>query len=235
MAEDELSIHWDLAGEGAGGTPVVFTHGWLNTGDVWSGVVDHLAGSVRTLTWDLRGHGRSAAPPPGHYSRQHALGDLGRMIEIAGRPAILAGHSLGGYLSLAQAILRPQDVAGLVLVAAGPGFRSPDSREQWNDSVRAMAAKAGDLPEGMEVISMHTDSLVMDRMAEIPVPVAALVGQRDERFKASMAVFDKHLDVRVRAEVPDAGHMLHAKQPAAVADAIRQLAALLDPAGGAAG
>lgn len=229
MTESQPALHIDVtevsASSSGEGPPVIFTHGWLNTGDVWSGVVEELAGSLRTATWDLRGHGRSDAPPPGEYSREHALSDLARVVDKVGRPAVLVGHSLGGYLSLAHAILSPQDVAGLVLVAAGPGFRSDDSREKWNDSVRAMAAKRDDLPDGMEVISMHTDSMVMDRMAEIAVPACSLVGERDERFKASMAVFDKHLDVRQRVEVPDAGHMVHLKQPAAVADAVRSLVA----------
>lgn len=220
----ELHLHHDLDGAGR---PVVFTHGWLNTGDVWAGAVEALDGSFRTLRWDLRGHGRSAAAAPGDYGRKFALADLGRMVDIAGAPAILAGHSLGGYLSLAYAIENPDHVAGLVLVAAGPGFRSMSSLEQWNDSVRTMAADA-DIPEGMEEISMHVDSMVMDRLGEIGVPAISICGARDKRFLASMDVFDKHLDVRERVVVPDAGHMVHAKQPEAVAAGIRSLAAHLD-------
>ena len=223
-AAEPLHLHHTINGSG---TPVVFTHGWLNTGDVWSGVVDALGGSVRSLSWDLRGHGQSGLAPPGQYERAQALDDLGRMVAAAGSPAVLVGHSLGGYLSLAQAILAPEQVAGLVLVAAGPGFRSMKSLEAWNESVEAMAAKAENLPEGMERISMHVDSMVMDRLGEITVPVVAVCGERDKRFIASMDVFDKHLDVRSRVIVPDAGHMVHAKQPEAVADAVRTLVAEL--------
>lgn len=221
----ELSIHHDVRGTGV---PVVFTHGWLNTGDVWSGVVDELGDSVRSVTWDLRGHGRSDTAPAGQYGREHALADLARMVEVAGRPAVLVGHSLGGYLSLAHAILSPDDVAGLVLVAAGPGFRSDDSRNQWNANVQEMAAARDDVPPGQVEITEHVDSLVIDRLAEIEVPVITLVGERDKRFLASADVFDKHLDVRERVTVPDAGHMLHAKQPAEVAGAVARLAALID-------
>ncbi len=213
-------LHIELVGDGV---PVVFTHGWLNTGDVWSGVVDELGGAVRSAAWDMRGHGRSAAARPGDYTRAHALADLGRVLDAVGRPAILVGHSLGGYLSLAQAILSPDDVAALVLVGAGPGFRNVDSREQWNDMVRDMAAKA-DIPEGMEEISMHTDAMVMDRMSEIQAPVYTVVGARDRRFLASADVFDKNLNVQKRDEVPDAGHMVHVKAPAAVAEAVRVMA-----------
>jgi pimeloyl-ACP methyl ester carboxylesterase len=214
-------LHYEASGDG---TPVVFTHGWLNTGEIWSGVVAELDGSVRSVTWDLRGHGGSGAPAPGCYTRRHALDDLARMLDVAGRPAILVGHSLGGYLSLAHAILHPEDVAALVLVAAGPGFRSDDSREQWNRSVASMAAKA-DIPEGMEEISMHRDAMVMDRLSEIEAPVYTVVGERDHRFLASADVFDKNLDVKRRDQVADAGHMVHVKFPAAVADAVRAMAA----------
>lgn len=223
-AAPDIHLHHDIAGAGV---PVVFTHGWLNTGEVWSGVVAELGGAVRSLTWDLRGHGRSGVAPPGHYGRDHALADLSRMVEAAGRPAVLVGHSLGGYLSLAQAILSPDDVAGLVLVAAGPGFRSDDSREQWNANVREMAAARDDVPEGQVEITEHVDALVIDRLGEIAVPVITLVGERDKRFLASADVFDKHLDVRERVTVPGAGHMLHAKQPDVVARAVRTMSGLV--------
>jgi len=220
-------LHHEITGAGV---PVLFTHGWRNTGAVWSGVVEELDGEVRSATWDLRGHGRSGAAPPGEYGREHALADLRRVLDAVGRPAMLVGHSLGGYLSLAQAILEPDSVSGLVLVAAGPGFRSDDSRNRWNESIDAMAAEA-DIPEGQEEITKHVDSLVMDRLGTIGVPVITVIGQRDQRFLPSADVFDKYLDVRERIVVPGAGHMVHAKHPAAVAGAVRAMAALVDPTG----
>jgi pimeloyl-ACP methyl ester carboxylesterase len=222
----ELHLDHEVSGDG---TPVVLTHGWLNTGQVWASTVEHLGGRVRALTWDLRGHGGSDAAEPGSYERVDALGDLSRMIEVAGRPAVLVGHSLGGYLSLAQAILSPDDVAGLVMVAGGPGFRSEASLARWNEGVAAMASGRDDVPPGMERISMHVDSLVLDRLDEIRVPVVTIVGERDTRFLASADVFDKHLDVRQRIIVPDAGHMVHARHGDVVARAILDLDALVPP------
>ncbi len=225
MTASPVHLHHDLDGDG---TPVVLTTGWLNASDVWAPTVEALAGAVRTVRWDHRGHGRSTAPPPGHYRREDALADLDAMIDLVGAPAILVGHSLGGYLSLAHAILAPDRVAGLVLVAAGPGFRSAESREAWNDGVRATAAGRDDLPAGVEELSMHVDSLVLDRLGEITVPVIVVIGERDKRFMASADVFDKYLDVRDRVVVEDAGHMVHAKRPDAVASAIRTMADLVD-------
>ncbi len=232
---DELPLQIEVTGDGV---PVVFTHGWLNTGEVWSGVIDELNGSVRSATWDLRGHGRSGVAPTGQYGREYALADLARVVETAGRPAILVGHSLGGYLSLAHAILSPGDVAGLVLVAAGPGFRSDDSRNQWNANVQEMAAARDGIPDGQVEITEHVDALVIDRLGEITVPAITLVGERDKRFLASADVFDKYLDVRQRLTVPDAGHMLHAKQPKVIAEAVLAMAEIVaggDAARGGAG
>lgn len=218
-----LSLHSQISGHGR---PVVFTHGWLNTGAVWAKAVAEVGDEARSLTWDLRGHGGSENAAVGDYGRSHALADLDRMVEAAGRPAVLVGHSLGGYLSLAYAILHPEQVCGLVLVAAGPGFRNPKSLEDWNQSVKAIAAKQEPpIPPGMEEISMHVDSLVIDRLGEITVPTAVVVGERDKRFAASADVFAKNLSVIHHETVADAGHMVHATHPASVAKAIRAVLA----------
>jgi len=153
-----------------------------------------------------------------------ALDDLAAVLDAAGRPAVLIGHSLGGYLSLAYALGRPDEVAGLVLVATGPGFRKDESRREWNDSVRAAVTDL-DLPEGAEGLSLHVDSLVIDRLAEITAPTLVVLGERDRRFAASVAVFERHLDVRATVIVPEAGHMVHAKASGEVAAAVRAFVA----------
>ena len=178
-----------------------------------------LGDSVPSVTWDLRGHGESESPPPGSYTRDHALADLRRIVQDAGAPVVLAGHSLGGYLSLAYTLLYPDEVRGLVLIAAGPGFRNPDTREQWNQSVDASAAKL-DVPEGSEFISKHIDSWVIDSLDQIAAPAIVLVGEYDKRFQASASVFQKNLDVKLNEIIPDAGHNIHKKKPAEIATAI---------------
>ncbi|MDP6976113.1 MAG: alpha/beta hydrolase [Acidimicrobiales bacterium] len=203
---------------------LVCTTGWANERSVWSALADDLAADHAVTTWDLRGHGDSGTPPPGNYSRQHALGDLAAVLDGAGRPAVLVGHSLGGYLSLAHTLDHPDDVAGLVLVATGPGFRKAEAREEWNASVRAAAAKM-DQAAGVEEISLHVDSHVIDHLADIACPVLVLLGERDRRFAASAALFERDLDVRATVVVPDQGHMVHLKAAAECAAAIREFTA----------
>jgi len=220
-ANTKPNLAYNVTGQGQ---PVVFTHGWLNSATVWSKVITELDGSVRSVSWDLRGHGESQAAPPGQYGRAESLGDMDQMVDKVGAPALLVGHSLGGYLSLAYAIENPERVSGLVLVAAGPGFRNPDSLRAWNESVAEMAARRDPpIPQGMEEISMHVDSMVLDRLGEIVVPTAVVVGERDKRFLASAEVFGRYLTVTQTDIVAGAGHMVHVSEPGAVAAAIRSL------------
>ncbi len=203
------------------GPTLVFVPGFLNEAAVWSGVIDELEADFRCIAVDLPGHGHSAPTGVGTYGRDEVLHDIQRLLDhLSVAQAVFVGHSLGGYLSLALAIEDPERVTGLGLVGAGPGFRNPKSREKWNDSIRALAADR-ELPEGMEVISMHVDSMVMDRMAEIKVPTAVIVGERDKGFMASAEVFAKQLNVVSQTIVPDTGHMVHAKGPVQVAAALR--------------
>ncbi len=225
-APDGVSIAVERAGaRGAANIPpVVATHGWANDRSVWGPLVEDLSADHHIFTWDLRGHGDSDAPPPGAYSRAHALADLAAVRDHAvgpdGGPAVLMGHSLGGFLCLAHAVDHPNEVAGLILVATGPGFRKAEAREQWNESVRESAAKIG-VPPGSEEISMHHDSHVINHLAEIQVPVLVLLGERDKRFAASASLFKRDLDVRESVVVPHQGHMVHVKAPAECAAAIR--------------
>ena len=220
-------IHLATTESGTGSHTIVFTHGWADDRTVWDGTLAELENDARCISWDLRAHGESDVPPPGEYTRDHALADMERIVAEARTPVILAGHSLGGYLALAYALRHPDHVSGLVLVAAGPGFRNPDAREQWNENVDASAAKLG-VPEGSEVISKHVDSWVIDSLSEITAPAIVLVGEYDKRFQASAAVFEKNLDVRANELIADAGHGVHRKKPVEVATAIRGFLAELD-------
>ena len=201
------------------GAPLVFTHGWADTRSVWNGVISELGPGHHSFSWDLRGHGESEAPQAGLYSREHALADLERVVSQSQSPVVLIGHSLGGYLSLAFALLHPDRVQALVLIAAGPGFRKEQARAQWNEAVETSARKLG-VPAGSAELSKHVDSWVIDNLSDIKAPTLVIVGERDKRFAASAAVFEKKLDVRASVVVPSAGHGVHRKCPEPVASAI---------------
>ena len=220
-------LHIEARGNGPA---VVFTHGYGRTGDTWARQADALAGDHHVVTWDLRGHGGSEVPP-GLYTRDDALADLAAVVDAAvaesGGPALLVGHSLGGYFSLAHTLGRPETVRGLALLSTGPGFRNPESREEYNRSVMRVA-KASGLPDNVNNVVLQHDSMVIDRLDEITCPTVMICGADDRPvYVAGVRYLAERLVAATLVEIEGAAHEPHLDQPDAVIAALRAHEALL--------
>jgi len=79
------------------GQPVVFSHGWPLTADVWDDQLMLVASNgFRGIAHDRRGGGRSSQPWTGN-DLDHYADDLAALIESLDlRDAVLVGHSTGG-------------------------------------------------------------------------------------------------------------------------------------------
>jgi len=79
------------------GQPVVFSHGWPLSADVWDDQLSFVAAhGFRGVAHDRRGHGRSSQPWDGNDLDTYA-DDLAALIEeLDLRDVILVGHSTGG-------------------------------------------------------------------------------------------------------------------------------------------
>lgn len=205
------------------GSAVVFSHGFASSSATFAAQVEALAATHTVLAWDLRGQGRSAVPA-GPYTRKAALTDLHAVVSSAGPPALLVGHSLGGYLSLAYALAHPEAVAGLALLSAGPGFRNPERREAFNRGVDVVARRRGITPEAAEV-SMHRDSSVIDALSAIACPVLVVVGVDDDAsYRGGSAYLAEKIPGARLLEIPGAGHDVHRDRPAEVSAALLEMA-----------
>ena len=203
---------------------MVLVHGMGDDGSVWAGTVEALRADYACTTVDLPGHGRSGAPSErAAYEREAVLASLDAVLARTG-PAVYVGHSLGGYLGLTHCLTRPGAVRGLVLVAAGPGFRDASAMKDWNDRVHLSVPRLT-IPPIATTTSLHTDSLVIDRLAEVAVPVGLLVGSHDKAFVGANDYMERKLpDVR-RRTVDGGRHRLMRTHPEAVAAMVRTVAA----------
>ena len=125
------SIYYVRAGERQPQRPpLLLVHGFGASTDHWRKNIAELHNDFEVWAIDLLGFGRSAKPN-WQYS-----GDLWRdqlyefITEVIGKPAVLAGNSLGGYTCLCVAAQRPDAAAGLVLLnSAGPFSENQPSVE----------------------------------------------------------------------------------------------------------
>jgi pimeloyl-ACP methyl ester carboxylesterase len=178
-----MKLHYDVVGSGA---PIVLTNGLGDSCEVWSSLFDLLGEHSRVLKWDLRGHGRSEhSENPADFSAELAVEDLTAMIAAAGAtsssPAILVGHSLGGYLSLRVMVEQPEIVKALVLVSTGPGFRDEVSRAKWNQYVYSMDLGRS-VSAHARLLGLQSDASVIAKLTSIQSPALVVVGGDDRRF-----------------------------------------------------
>ncbi|HEX4197306.1 MAG TPA: alpha/beta hydrolase [Caulobacteraceae bacterium] len=96
----------------------VFSHANGFNARTYRTILAALAGELRILALDLRGHGRTRAPtsPEGRRSWLDLGDDLIVFLDTLDlKDVVLAGHSMGGTLSLFTAAERPERVRALAL------------------------------------------------------------------------------------------------------------------------
>ncbi len=195
---------------GAGSPPILFIHGMGSTSSTWDACMQLLAPRHHVAAVDLLGHGQSPVPDdPAEYTRDAALADLDVVLGELGEPAVLVGHSLGGYLSLAHAATRPGVARGVVVLNTGPGFRDPEKREAWNERSRRNAHRFG-VPVQAANLNLQEDSVVMDRLAEMTVPTLVLAGSADRpEYTGAGQVMERKMPHCRLAVVEGGEHSMH--------------------------
>lgn len=85
---------------------------------------------IDVLTYDLRGHGRTARPPTG-YRLGDFIDDLRALLDDLGvhRPVHLIGNSFGGTVAFGFAAQCPERVASIVSIEAEP------ATDLWSDKM----------------------------------------------------------------------------------------------------
>ena len=236
LERDGVSIYYEVHGDR--GPVLLLSHGYSATAQMWRGQLDALA-DYRTIVWDMRGHGRSDSPAePSQYSESLTIDDMAALLDkVDARRAVIAGLSLGGYMSLAFHAALPERTAALMLFDTGPGFRNDAARDEWNRTANTRAdALLRDglaaLGRGAEVrLSSHRsadglahaargmlaqkNSTVIDSLPSIQVPTLVLVGANDRPFIAGSEYMARKIPGATKAVIADAGHASNIDQPQA--------------------
>lgn len=173
--------------EGGKGKTAVLLHGSGSQAGDWNGVVPALLKRHRLLVLDLPGHGESG-PAEGTLPVGDLADSLGALLEArsAGRPAVLIGNSLGGWVSLLYALRHPERVERVIGISSSGIFAvlkvplSPKDREEARRLVAAIRGPHLAAPSDEEL-----DEL-MRRIASGPAP-RLFAGLRAEDFLDTQA------------------------------------------------
>ena len=243
LQRSDAVLHYETVGEGP---LVLLSHGFSATSAMWRPQFPALSERYRTVAWDLRGHGQTQGPDdPAGYSPEACVDDIAALLDAAGvESAVIGGHSLGGYLSLAFADRFPERVDALLLVGTGPGFKRDEPRLRWNDNATKQAEKLearglDALPRGhsdwagthlsataLAFAARHmlaqSDTRVYEALVRVRVPALVLVGAEDRAFLQAADVMAEKIPGATKVVIPEAGHAVNVDQPDAVNRALRE-------------
>lgn len=121
------------------GPIVVFLHGFAGDLNGWANLQVGLSASVRTIAFDLPGHGKSLDYPRACNAVVAAKAVLADLQALGLSRVHLVGHSMGGAVAALIALREPALVASLTLIAPG-GFGY-----EINQSLLRNYAKAADV------------------------------------------------------------------------------------------
>lgn len=109
---------------------IIFLHGFTGSTKTWVPIIEQLPDSVRCITVDLMGHGKTDSPSDANryimYEQVMDLHELFLFLNVTN--FTLVGYSMGGRIALAYALAFPKYVKQLVLESASPGLQSEADR-----------------------------------------------------------------------------------------------------------
>ena len=113
----DLSVYYEKHGEGE---PVLLIHGLGSSTEDWEPQVNVLARDFTVITYDVRGHGRTAKPA-GKYTVPQFADDAAKLIrQLELGPVHVMGLSMGGMIAFQLAADHPDLVRSLIIVNSGP-------------------------------------------------------------------------------------------------------------------
>jgi pimeloyl-ACP methyl ester carboxylesterase len=180
---------FELAYERCGrGTPLVLIHGYPLDHTIWNPVVPLLEDDFDLILPDLRGFGQSGTTQAA-YRLADMAADLAALLDLLKiDKAVIAGHSMGGYIALAFAHAYPGRLLGLGLVASQALADAPEKKAgRTQEAEHILAYGVGDVAEGMS-IKLTADPVLQTRLKEL------MLRQRPEGMAGAL---------RAMAERPD--------------------------------
>jgi pimeloyl-ACP methyl ester carboxylesterase len=247
---DGVDIYYEIHGSGP---PLLLTHGYSSTSEMWHGQIEALSKHHKLVLWDMRGHGRSDYPDdPAAYSEALTVADMAALLDQVGaKNAIVGGLSLGGYMSLAFYRAHPDRVRALLIIDTGPGFKKDEAREAWNKRAHETGDRfereglgvlksasrersgvshrdASGLARAARGMLTQRDARVIESLPDIKVPSLVVVGADDTPFLAASDYMAAKIPGAAKVVIPGGGHAVNIDQPQAFIDPVLSFLGSLD-------
>ena len=227
-----------------GKSTIVFIHGSGGTGHFWTEQVEGLAGRVNTVALDLPGHGRSGKEGKDNVAdHAQAVVEFIEAVEVS--KAIPCGLSLGGAIAQQLLLDYPARFSAGILVGTGARLRVLPAifeaiQNDYAGVVEMLCKLSSSEKTDPKQIQPFREDLnrckpevtyrdfqacnqfdVMDRLAEISVPVLIISAEDDKLTPPKYGEFlESGIPHATRTHIMDAGHNSPMEKPEEVNRAI---------------
>jgi 3-oxoadipate enol-lactonase len=137
---------------GGDGPPVVLSHGFMMSGEMFVHQVEALRNDYRVITWDERAFGLTEFDGQPFTYWDSAADCLALLDHLGIERAVLGGMSQGGFLSLRAALTAPDRVRALILLDTQAGVEVAAVEEGYQQMIDTWVA-AGPVDELTDIIA----------------------------------------------------------------------------------
>lgn len=130
-------VEYKTAGQGP---VVVLIHGFMESARIWRRYSEKLSSKLRVIRINLPGHGKSSVQGDAHSMELMADAVKAVLDHEGVSKAMLVGHSMGGYVSLAFAERYTEKVSAMVLLNSSCFADTKQKKEDRDRSVKAAEA-----------------------------------------------------------------------------------------------
>jgi pimeloyl-ACP methyl ester carboxylesterase len=238
---------------GGSGIPVIYLNGQFATQGYWRRVIAELGPQWRHVTYDERARGRKSKRSA-DYSFEAVVRDVDAVLAARGvERALVVGWSYGAFVAAHWASRNPDRALGAVLVEGAEPFDWLD--DAMEQRIRKLFRRMGwfmpllrptGLVPRLSAAQQAESNIELGRISlernlapvldDIIVPTRYVLGSgtsfgskgdEQERVRASVgAVTDRNPNIKLSAKVPSNHGAILRKDFRAVADAVREVAAL---------
>jgi pimeloyl-ACP methyl ester carboxylesterase len=196
---EQEQIHFTDQGEGK---TVVLLHGFLESVEMWGYFTGHLSKDFRVICIDLPGHGNSDI-----YHGNLSMEIMARWVKttldhLKIENCVMAGHSMGGYVTLEFALQYPEMLQGLILFHSHASADTEEARQNRRRTINIVKLnKAGFIKEFIPDLFAEENTVIyaaeieslQKRAAQTPPEgiVAALEAMRDRTGKIELLLNTK--------------------------------------------
>jgi 2-succinyl-6-hydroxy-2,4-cyclohexadiene-1-carboxylate synthase len=220
---------------------LLLLHGFTQTGASWDGVRRALGARYRALApdlgagpWEAELDRLEALAPAAHVLIGYSMGGrialaaalamparVERLVLVGASPGLADPEERARRRAADEALAERIEAIGVEAFAGEWGAQPLFAGQPERVAAAAHADRLRNTPEGLAAAlrGLGTGAMepLWDRLGELTMPVALVVGERDEKFRGVAERMRAALpDARVIV-VPGAGHAAHLERPEAVA------------------